>query len=91
MDTTAFVKTATLDQLKTLFNATVTEARTQTKDARALREEIERRDPSLRGQSRLQLGDAERALYTARTFANAPLDLPASDNPYRNGTLGTAS
>ncbi len=79
MDFTAY----TTDQLKTLHNTALAEARTKAEAARDVREAIEAREPNYRGQSRAQLREAVTSLYTARTFANTPHDLAADQNPYR--------
>lgn len=61
MDFTAY----TTDQLKTLHNTALAEARAKAEAARDVREAIEARAPSYRGQSRAQLREAVTSLYTA--------------------------
>jgi hypothetical protein len=73
----------TLDQLKTLHNTRLADARESANVARQAREEIERRDRSYHGCSVSHLSDGERSLYLARTFKDTPFDLASSENPYR--------
>lgn len=73
------------DQLKALHNKALADARASAQEAAKLRDALIERTPSYRGSSKANLGDAIRLLFLARTFADAPYDLAADENPYRNG------
>ncbi len=73
----------TTEQLKTLYNRALASARTETRQAQDYRAEIEAREPRYQGRSREEIASAVSSLYTARTFAGTPHDLPESDNPFR--------
>ena len=82
--TTDILNDSSQEQLKTLHNAKLAEARSAAEDAEALRKEIVRRDGRFSGSSQTRLSAAIENLFLARTFKNAPYDLPAEVNPHRN-------
>lgn len=72
-----------LDQLKTLHNTRLAQARDLAQGALDVRKAIVEKDAAYSGSSKRRLENAVEDLFLARTFANAPHDLAASENAYR--------